>query len=55
MLQKAPSHMYDSKYPSALISDVKTLHPDPEQREKIYLNFYFHFSLWCLKRFYEGI
>ena len=22
---------------------------------KIKLNFYFHTSLWCLKRFYEGI
>ena len=22
---------------------------------KINLNFYFHTSLWCLKRFYEGI
>ena len=24
------------------------------QSEKIKLNFYFHTSLWCLKRFYEG-
>ena len=22
---------------------------------KIKLNFYFHTSLWCLKRFYEGL
>ena len=22
---------------------------------KINLNFYFHFSLWCLKMFYEGL
>ena len=22
---------------------------------KIELNFYFHISLWCLKRFYEGL
>ena len=22
---------------------------------KIELNFYFHTSLWCLKRFYEGL
>ena len=28
--------------------------PDPKQRGKINLNFYFHTSLWCLKRFYEG-
>ena len=25
------------------------------RREKINLNFYFHTSLWCLKRFYEGL
>ena len=29
--------------------------PDPEWREKIDLNFYFHTSLWCLRRFYEGL
>ena len=27
--------------------------PNPGQNEKIKLNFYFHLSLWCLKRFYE--
>ena len=29
-------------------------HPNPRQKEKINLNFYFHTSLWCLKRFLEG-
>ena len=29
--------------------------PDTEWREKIKLNFYFHSSLCCLKRFYEGL
>ena len=29
--------------------------PDPKQREKTNLNFYFHTSLWCLKRFYKGL
>ena len=29
--------------------------PNPGQKEKIKLNFYFHTSLWCLKRFYEGL
>ena len=29
--------------------------PNPERREKIKLNLYFHTSLWCLKRFYEGL
>ena len=33
-------------YPSCL---------NPGRREKIKLNFYFHTSLWCLKRFYEGL
>ena len=28
--------------------------PNPRRREKIKLHFYFHTSLWCLKRFYEG-
>ena len=28
--------------------------PDPGQVEKINTNFYFHTSLWCLKRFDEG-
>ena len=29
--------------------------PNPGRREKIKLNFYFHTSLGCLKRFYEGL
>ena len=31
--------------------------PYPGRRKKINLNlnFYFHTSLWCLKRFYEGL
>ena len=33
---------------------VNPSHPDPGRREKINLNFYFHTSLWCIKRFYEG-
>ena len=31
------------------------LHPNPGRREEINLNFYFLTSLWCLKRFYEGL
>ena len=27
--------------------------PNPGRREKSKVNFYFHTSLWCLKRFYE--
>ena len=33
---------------------LKPLRPSPGRREKINLNFYFHTSLWRLKRFYEG-
>ena len=29
--------------------------PDPGRREKINLNISFQISLWCLKRFYEGL
>ena len=29
--------------------------PNPGRREEIQLNFYFHTSLRCLKRFYEGL
>ena len=29
--------------------------PDPGRREKINVSFRFHTSLWCLKRFYEGL
>ena len=29
--------------------------PDPGRGQKINLNFYFHSSLLCLKRFYEGL
>ena len=40
------------------IRDSSTLNPsrpDPGRREKVNLNFYFHTSLWWLKRFYEGL
>ena len=29
---------------------VNPSRPDPGRREKINLNFYFHTSLWCLKK-----
>ena len=34
---------------------VNPSRPDPRQAEKINLNFYLHTSLWCLKKFYEGL
>ena len=27
----------------------------PDEDKKFFLNFYFHASLWCLKRFYESL
>ena len=29
--------------------------PIQDEEKKIKLNFHFHTSLWCLKRFYEGL
>ena len=37
------------------MAEVEPSRPDSGQREKNNLNFYFHASLWCLKRFYEGL
>ena len=37
------------------INNINPSRPNPRQREKINLNFYFHTSLWCLKRFYERL
>ena len=31
-------------------SALNRSHPNPRRRDKIKLNFYFHTSLWCLKR-----
>ena len=38
-----------------VIQLINPFRPDHRRREKINLNFYFHTSLWCLKRFYEGL
>ena len=35
--------------------EAKPSRPDPGQREKIYINSYFHTSLRCLKRCHEGL
>ena len=37
------------------MQNVNPSRPDPGQREKINFDFYFYISLWCLKRFYEGL
>ena len=36
-------------------SNINSLRPNPGRREKISLNFYFHTSLWCSKKFYESL
>ena len=38
-----------------IINPFNPSHPNPGRREKFKLNFYSHTSLWCLKRFYEGL
>ena len=35
--------------------EITPSRPNTGRREKINLNVYFHTSLWCLKRFYEGL
>ena len=35
--------------------DVNPSRPDSGRGEKINLNFYFHTSLWCLERIFEGL
>ena len=37
------------------LPNINPSRPDPGRRKKINYNFYFHFSLWCHKRFYEGV
>ena len=36
-------------------SEFNPSRSDPGRREKINLNFYFHISLWFLKRFYKDL
>ena len=36
-------------------NSLNIFRPDIERREKVNLNFYFDASLWCLKRFYDGL
>ena len=44
------------KNPAAFTARMLTLPvPITDEGEKINLNIYFHSSLWCLKRFYEGL
>ena len=44
------------KLPMVVSSLLNPSCPNPRRKEKIKLkSFYFHTSLWCLKRFYEGL
>ena len=59
MWQNSPG-IYDSfncqKKPSSTENPLfNPWRPNPGQKEKNNLNFYFHPFLWCLKRFYEGL
>ena len=38
-----------------IFSFINPSPPDPGREKKINLNFYFHTSLWCFKRFYKGL
>ena len=46
---------YLSKIFRSIMNMINPSRPNPGRRDKIKLNFYFHTSLWCLKRFYEGL
>ena len=37
------------------LNAIKLQRPNPREKEKINLNFYFLNSLWCIKRFHEGL
>ena len=39
------------KIMKVVVSNPNPSRPNPGRREKINLKFYFHTSLWCLKRF----
>ena len=41
--------------PGRLLNVLTFPAPIPDKEKKINLNFYFRSSLWCVKRFYEGL
>ena len=58
LLERRRSNLFIASFEYILYTKLDALdpsRPDPGQREKINLNFYFHTSLWCLKRFCEGL
>ena len=40
---------------SSRVNPSRPVHLKIDIKIKINLNFYFHTSLWCLKRFYKGV
>ena len=52
-VRRAKLNVHQTPYEKLMY--VNLSRPSPGRREKIKLNFYFHTSLWCLKRFYEGL
>ena len=51
------SNIYDEVFFAKIVNGyaVNPSLPHPGRREKINLNFYFHTSLWCLKKFFESL
>ena len=47
-MNEIPTYMFQSQ-------PINSSRPDPGRKEKINWIFYFHGSLWCLKRFYEDL
>ena len=45
----------ENKRCATRMAEVEPSRPDSGRRVKNNLNFYFHASLWYLKRFYEGL
>ena len=46
-------NLFDEFFVRSLDTDPSS--PNPGQRQKVKSNFYLHTSMWCLKRFYEGL
>ena len=47
--------LYSLSKKSFFKSYLNPSRPDPGQGEIINLNFYFHTSLWCLKKLFQGL
>ena len=52
VIKTSLSSLYDSKTNNI---SLRPSRPNRGRIEKMKLNFHFHTSLWCIKRFYEGL